>query len=112
MQRAGSWPHIINSAVRDQGYMSEKVPQLIIMLSGAALIVVGVILVILQLNHELALSSFNPSSRALQTSPTGGLQLATTYVGLIVLAIGATLEIVGFVAASPWRSSRSARISN
>lgn len=81
---------------------SETLPQLIIMLSGAALMVVGVVLVIVQLTHELNTPGFAGSSRSLETTPTGGIKLSTTYVGLVILAIGAALEIVGYVASRPW----------
>ena len=82
--------------------MGEKLPQLIIMLSGAALMVVGVVLIVVQLAHELNAPAFEATSRTLETTPTGGIRLSTTYVGLVVLALGAALEIVGFVASRPW----------
>jgi uncharacterized membrane protein len=85
-------------------HWSENVPQLVIMLSGAVLMVVGVVLVVVQLAHELSLPTFSGgATRSVETSPTGGIKLSTTYVGLVVLAIGAALEIVGYVAATPWR---------
>jgi Flp pilus assembly protein TadB len=87
--------------------MSNKLPQLIIMLSGATLIVIGVVLLVLQLSTELNQPAFIPETRSLETTPTGGFKLTTTYVGLVVLVIGATLEIVGYVASTPWRVPRS-----
>jgi hypothetical protein len=73
------------------------------MLSGAILIAVGVVLIAVQFQHDLNIPNFTPSPRILETSPTGGLKLSTTYVGLIVVGIGAALEIAGYVAATPWR---------
>lgn len=84
---------------------SDRMPQLIIMLSGAVLIVIGTVLVFVQLMHEMNQPAFAPPTRALETTPTGGIQLSTTYVGLVVLAIGAALEIVGYVASTPWRNT-------
>ena len=84
--------------------MSKNLPQIIIMLSGAILIVVGLVLVALQFQHDTNMPAHAPDTRVLETTPTGGLKLTTTYVGLIVLGIGAALEIVGYVAALPWRN--------
>jgi uncharacterized membrane protein len=89
--------------------MKDKLPQLMIMISGVALILAGLVLVVLQIQHEMSMPSFTPAPRSIETTPTGGIKLSTTYVGLVVMAIGAALEIVGFVAATPWRNSTRVR---
>jgi uncharacterized membrane protein len=80
-----------------------RTPQLIIMLSGAVLIVAGLALIAVQFNQEVLISGSRPASRTIETDPSGGLKLTTTYVGLVVVAIGALLETVGYLAGLPWR---------
>ena len=87
----------------------DRIPQLIVMLSGAALLVAGLVLVVVQLAVEMNAPTFVPSTRSIETSATGGIKLRTTYVGLVVMAIGAALEIVGYVATVPWRSRADAK---
>lgn len=87
--------------------MSKNLPQILIMLSGAILIVVGVVLIVVQFQHELAAPTISAFPRSLETSPSGGIKLVTTYVGLIVVGIGAALETVGYVATTPWRAGRA-----
>ncbi len=79
--------------------MRNQLPQLIIMLSGAALIIIGVALVCLQFYHESQMQGLTPVMRGLTVDPRGTSSLQTTYVGLIVIAIGAVLEVVGILAA-------------
>jgi uncharacterized membrane protein len=72
---------------------------------GAVLILIGVVLIAFQFQHELS-HDVVAASRSLAIDPqTGRLELMTTYVGLVVVAIGAALVIVGFVATTPWRKS-------
>jgi hypothetical protein len=73
------------------------------MSAGLFVILVGVILICWQFYIEAQLVSFIPQQRSMQLDPTGGFKVQTTYVGLVVLAIGAALEIIGYTAASPWR---------
>lgn len=85
--------------------MNDRTPQLIIMLSGAALIIAGLVLIAVQFYQEVL--AVEPRTqlptRTIETDPSGGLKLTTTYVGLVVVAIGALLETVGYLAALPWR---------
>jgi uncharacterized membrane protein len=80
--------------------MIDRLPQIIIMLSGAALIIIGLVFVGIQFQHEWV-PGFVPPPKGIETSPTGALELTTTHVGLIIIAIGACLEIVGYFAAMP-----------
>lgn len=95
----------MESEVPIGGCMRNQVPQLIIMLSGAALITVGIMLVIMQFAHEMQLPQYMPSTRGLEFGPAEGIKLSTTYVGLILVGIGAFLEVVGFGATIPWKQS-------
>jgi uncharacterized membrane protein len=86
--------------------MSQRWPQLIIMISGAVLMLVSIILIAVQFSHELAQPEFAPRTRSLEAaSYEGALKLTTNYIGLVVIAPGALLEIVGYVATLPWRES-------
>jgi hypothetical protein len=81
-------------------------PQLIIMLSGVLCILVGLGLVVAQMWIEVT----NPAHTFAQRGATmegAGIKTSvqTTYVGLIVLLIGAFLETVSYVASRPWKSS-------
>lgn len=80
-----------------------RMPQLIIMLSGAVLLMVGVVLVSIQFGHEM-MAGIPASPRALKGGKEGA-ELTTTYIGLMVTAIGAFLETVGYLATLPWRSN-------
>jgi uncharacterized membrane protein len=86
--------------------MSQRWPQLVIMISGAVLMLVSIILIAVQFSHELTQPEFAPRTRSLEAAPyEGALKLTTNYVGLVVIALGALLEIVGYVATLPWRES-------
>lgn len=78
--------------------------QLIIMLSGALLIVVGIGLIVAQMWIEVTIPAhaFDQRSGMLKGAGTE-VSVQTTYVGLIVLFVGAFLEIVGYVAGRPWK---------
>lgn len=82
--------------------MNRQLPQLIIMISGALLIVVGIVLVAIQMG-DMTLADAPRRTRSIETTPSGGIKLTTTYVGLVVMVIGAALEIVGYLGATPWR---------
>jgi hypothetical protein len=61
--------------------------------SGLALIVVGLVLTILQFSRNMRRGDF--MTRSLSAG-TEGVSLSTTYVGLIMIVIGALLEAVGY----------------
>ena len=67
--------------------------QLIVMSSGLALIMVGLVLTVLQFSRNMRRGEF--TARSLSAG-TEGVSLSTTYVGLILVAIGALLEAVGY----------------
>jgi hypothetical protein len=75
--------------------MKRLTPQLIIMLSGALLIVAGLVL----LDIQLSIPSQNPESGVFDAD-LSNLELITDHIGLAVLGVGAILEIVGFIGAS------------
>jgi hypothetical protein len=68
--------------------------QIFVMASGAALILAGLVLVVLQVWQSRG--TRDPMNRSLQVGPSG-LTLTTTYPGLILIALGVALEIVGFL---------------
>ena len=85
--------------------------QLIVVCSGALLIVGGLSLIIAQFWLEASLAADGPPipSRSANIDAGGiAASLQTTYVGLVVLVVGAVLEIVGFLATSPWRPAEPA----
>jgi hypothetical protein len=79
--------------------MRQIIPQLIVIVSGAVLLAVGIGLIIPQYQIEMSIykskeqpvntSAINPPKRE------GDIPVNTSYVGVMVLSIGATLEIVG-----------------
>jgi hypothetical protein len=79
--------------------------QLIIMLSGALLIVVGIGLIIAQMWIEVTIPAHEFAQRGATLEGAGTkTSVQTTYVGLIVLFVGAFLEIIGYVTSSPWKT--------
>jgi hypothetical protein len=85
--------------------MKNNAPQLIIMLSGAALILAGIALIVWQMQHEFATPNFVPEGRS-GTLNTSGFTVTTTHDGIIISFVGALLEIIGYIGAVPWRSGR------
>lgn len=83
--------------------------QMMIMKSGAALLLVGVLLVAAQLAYEIYTGQFvggmNPSGLAVNTP--GGLDIKTSYAGTMIVGIGAALLIVGWLAARPWKGDKN-----
>jgi uncharacterized membrane protein len=80
--------------------------QLIVVCSGALLIVGGLSLIIAQFWLEASLAADGPQfpSRSANVEAGGiAASVQTTYVGLVVLVVGAVLEVVGFLATRPWR---------
>lgn len=83
-----------------------KQAQLIIMLSGALLIVVGIGLIVAQMWIEVTIPTQEFARRGASLEGAGTkASVQTTYVGLIVLFVGAFLEIVGYVAGRPWKAA-------
>ena len=79
--------------------------QRIIMLSGAVLIVAGIGLIIAQMWIEVTQPQHAFSQRGASLEGAGTkATVQTTYVGLIIVFVGAFLEIVGYVASRPWKS--------
>lgn len=90
--------------------MNRTLPQLIIMLSGAALMIVGVVLVAYQVLDErhaarMASMPVDPNSQHMLVDPSKGVDLSTRFVGLEIIVIGAVLEIAGFLGLRPWKAS-------
>jgi uncharacterized membrane protein len=83
-------------------YSSREIAQLIVLLSGALLIVVGLVLVCWQFYILASMPKPNFPDRELQVTQQA-IHLRTTYVGLMVLVTGAVLEAVGYLSAFPWR---------
>lgn len=73
--------------------LDPRFSQLTVMGSGLALIVVGLVLTILQFSRNMRRGDF--TARSLSAG-TEGVSLSTTYVGLIMVVIGALLEAVGY----------------
>jgi hypothetical protein len=84
------------------------------MWSGAIFIVIGVLLVVTQLAFEMQTRQFvgGPVMRGGKFDPTSGIDVKTSYVGVMVLGIGAILEIIGYLAGRPWRRDQEGKISN
>ena len=87
--------------------MIQKLPQLIIMLSGVVLIAVGLYFVWDQVALEthaarLASQPVDPQSQHIMIDPSQGVNLSTRFVGLEIVVVGAVLEIVGFLGLKPW----------
>jgi hypothetical protein len=49
------------------------------------------------------LKTVNPSG----FDASKGIHFNTSYVGVMVLGIGATLEIIGYISTLPWRTSNN-----
>jgi hypothetical protein len=82
--------------------MNRQWPQTLIMFSGMALIILGLIGITAQFIIE---SKFMLTPLPLSNVNVGTQQLSasTHYVGLELVLVGALLEIVGYLAATPWR---------
>jgi hypothetical protein len=77
-------------------------PQAIILISGAILILIGIIAVCLQSYHEVMagpVTQTNDLSVWLNTR----LKVTTRFPGIEMIVIGSFLEIVGYLGARPWR---------
>jgi len=81
--------------------------QLIIMISGAVLLFAGLGMTAAQLATELEAKKFLMSNLSGFNAGKDGFNFTTSYVGLNLAALGTILEIVGYVASRPWRSSKA-----
>jgi hypothetical protein len=81
--------------------MKREWPQAIIMLSGAALIIIGVGAVLAQMYVESQRGIFH-GDNTFSNNPIN-LVVSSGYVGVQMIAIGAVLELIGYVATLPWR---------
>ena len=89
--------------------MVRMLPQLIIMLTGAVLIAVGLIFIGMQFQNEaragrLMSQPVDPMAQHILVDPKKGVDLTTRFVGLEIIIIGAVLEIAGFLGVRPWRT--------
>ena len=83
-------------------------PQMTIMFSGVFLIVVGVALVVVQMWLEVTAPEIKFAPRGLAMEGAGAkASVNTTYVGLVLAVLGAFLEMVGYLAARPWKKEGS-----
>lgn len=79
-------------------------PQLILLISGTTLIVVGIGLVIAQVFIQVDAPEVTFPTRSLGIdAPSASATVETTYVGLVIIVIGAVLEIVAYVGGRPWK---------
>ena len=81
--------------------MERRWPQALIMISGAILLALGVVAIGVQLFSEIATHP-NTVSQAIKVAP-GSLEASTRFVGLELVLVGALLEIVGYLATTPWK---------
>jgi uncharacterized membrane protein len=84
--------------------MKRHWPQLIIVISGAVLIVMGMVAIGVQLFNQFMHNDFGGGfSRMDIVPPRAGL--VTSYVGMELVVIGAVLEMVGYIGTAPWRKN-------
>lgn len=70
----------------------------IVVASGAALIIIGIGLIVVQFWLSATSPDFVPRSRSLNLQALGAkAELQTTYVGLALVVIGAFLEVIGLL---------------
>ena len=94
------------SCIMEGRLLNRDIAQLIIMISGAVLLTVGIIMIIPQFCIEMWIYYKSATISPSQFDASKGIKLGTQYVGVMVLAIGATLEIVGYVSTLPWRDRK------
>jgi hypothetical protein len=87
--------------------VEKRWPQAIMMISGAALITVGVLFIGAQLVLEFTRSP--PVAASVPTPPSqriivssSQVDATTRFVGLELVIVGAVLQVIGFVSARPW----------
>ena len=82
--------------------------QAVIMWSGVALICAGILLVGAQIWIQIYVPTFQAASRSLGVEGLGTkASLQTTYIGLILVVLGAFLEIIGYLGARPRSGDRA-----
>ncbi len=85
--------------------MRSSKPQMIIMLSGALLIAIGIAAVCFQGYMEImSPKPFQPPPQSLNANPNQ-FSITTRFPGLELVIIGAVLEIVGYLGVRPWKDS-------
>ena len=78
-------------------------PQWLIMATGVALVAVGVVLIVAQIWLQITLPEVQFPSRSANLEGVGAkASVTTTYVGLVLVVIGAFLEVIGFIGSKPW----------
>jgi hypothetical protein len=74
------------------------------MLTGTFLILVGVGLIVAQIWLQVTSPETAFPVRSLEIEGAGAkASLKTTYVGLVLVVVGAVLEAIGFLASKPWK---------
>jgi hypothetical protein len=82
-------------------------PQMLIMVSGALLILVGVIAVCLQSYRETNTPNLTAGlTQELKAAPTS-FQVTTRFPGIELIIIGAVLELAGYFGSRPWSGSQN-----
>jgi hydrogenase/urease accessory protein HupE len=91
--------------------VGKRWPQAIIMVSGAALIAVGVLFTGAQLALEFMRgppiansASATPSQRIVVSSSQ--VDATTRFVGLELVIVGTVLQVIGYVSTRPWTSNK------
>ncbi|TCL76165.1 hypothetical protein [Rhizobium sp. BK251] len=89
--------------------MKERWPQALIMMTGLMLVVLGVLAIGAQLLNEFYYPlDYAPQRQEMIVSPDE-LQAGTRFVGIELILVGALLEIVGYLATSPWRGMKAVK---
>ena len=92
--------------------MKERLPQLIIMLSGTLLIIVGVAAVCFQSYIEITSRTFDQFGAGLSNTlvaQPNQFHITTRFPGLELVVVGALLEIVGYLGTRPWNERKNSR---
>lgn len=77
-----------------ESLLHPRLPQLILLGSGALLVVVGLLLTVVQFVHGLREATHMRLARGFEVGRSG-VSVKTTYVGVLIVAIGALLEALG-----------------
>jgi hypothetical protein len=83
-------------------------PQMLIMSSGALLILCGVAMVAYQGYSEITSQQSGVQEQQQQQSASiapGQISVKTRFPGIELVAIGALLQIVGYLGTQPWKGS-------
>ena len=83
-------------------------PQMLIMSSGALLILCGIAMVAFQSYSEMTsrAPSVSPPSQRADVTPSQ-ISVTTRFPGIELVAIGALLQIVGYLGTQPWKGPSS-----